>query len=136
MAKTSAGAVPGVGRPRFRRAYWQARIEECRRSGLSQAAFCRRRGIVPGTFAFWKHTLACEARDASAVRVHGPAGLPAFVPVRVVAHPQASDAGGASPAGAGEIVIVLAGARRVRVRGRVDAQWLGEVLRTVAALGC
>ena len=36
----------------------------------------------------------------------------------------------------GEIEIVLDRRRRVRLRGRVDAQWLGDVLRTVETLGC
>lgn len=43
----------------------------------------------------------------------------------------------ARSAGAGgEIEIVLAGGLRVRVRGRVDVPWLGQVLRTLATRGC
>jgi hypothetical protein len=49
--------------------------------------------------------------------------------------------GGAGPAGGltawgGELEIVLAGGRRVRARGRVDPQWLGQVVRTLETLGC
>ena len=119
--------------PESRREYWQALIAECGRSGLSQAAFCRRRRLVPGTFAYWKHTLARATRAARS----GPAAPPAFVPVRVVARPPALVAvDGRTPGIDGQIEIVLTSRRRVRVRGRVDAQWLGDVLRTVETLGC
>jgi hypothetical protein len=41
----------------------------------------------------------------------------------------------AGPA-SGEIEIVLKGGRHVRVRGRVDVPWLGQVIRTLETLGC
>jgi hypothetical protein len=47
-----------------------------------------------------------------------------------------SEIGGRAARSDGEIEIVLTSRRRVRVRGRVDAQWLGDVLRTVERLGC
>ena len=137
-AKARAVSVPTPPRPRPRRAHWQALLEACRRSGLSQAEFCRRRGVPPGTLAFWKHTLAREARPSrSRARPVRPA-TPAFVPVRVVAPPRpAADAiGGPATAASGEIEIVLAGGLRVRVRGRVDVPWLGQVIRTLATRGC
>jgi hypothetical protein len=37
-----------------RAAYWQRLLTEWERSGLSQAEFCRRRGIQAGTLAWWK----------------------------------------------------------------------------------
>ena len=125
-------------RPTPRRAHWQALLEACRRSGLSQAEFCRRRGVPPGTLAFWKHTLAREARPSrSRARPVRPAP-PAFVPVRVVAPPRpAADASGEpATAASGAIEIVLAGGRRVRVRGRVDVPWLGQVIRTLETREC
>lgn len=139
MANSKGRVVSVVTRPRPapRRAHWQALLEACRRSGLSQAEFCRRRGIPPGTLAFWKHTLAHAARPSrSRGRPVRPA-TPAFVPVRVVAPPRpADDAMAGSAAAGGEIEIVLAGGLRVRVRGRVDVPWLGQVIRTLATRGC
>ena len=70
-----------------------------------------------------------------------PAGRgtpPTFVPVQVIgglpvsARPRPD----AATAARGAIEIVLDGRRRVRVRGPVDLQWLGHVLRTVETLGC
>lgn len=136
MALSKARAVP-VPTP-SRRAHWQALIEKCRRSGLSQAEFCRRRGIAPGTLAFWKHTLTRAARAArSPSRRTRPAG-PVFVPIRVVgrAQPPAAAIVDAAPAASSEIEIVLAHGRRVRARGQVDPQWLGQVVRMLEALGC
>jgi hypothetical protein len=128
---------PEARRAQPRRAYWQSVIAECRRSGLPQVEFCRRHRLVPGTFAYWKHTLARARRGARWGPGPDPASAPAFVPVRVVARPQPmSEIGGRAARSDGEIEIVLAGRRRVRLRGRVDAQWLGEILRTVERLGC
>ena len=42
-----SASVREAGRPR--REHWRVVIEECRRNGLSQAEFCRRRHIPAGT---------------------------------------------------------------------------------------
>ena len=138
MAKrtTPAESRPESRRSQPRRAYWRALIAECGRSGLSQAEFCRRHRLVPGTFGYWKHTLARAPRGARSGPGPEPAPAPAFVPVRVVARPQPVIEVGRAAGADGEIEIVLERRRRVRVRGRVDAQWLGDVLRTVDTLGC
>jgi hypothetical protein len=52
-----------------RRKYWRALVEECQRSGLSQAEVCRRRGIPLGTLGYWKFILGREGtRGRSSVR--------------------------------------------------------------------
>lgn len=138
MAKRTTRAGSPEARPTpSRRAYWQAQIAECGRSGLSQAEFCRQRRLVPGTFAYWKHVLAAEARATRSGPTPRRTPAPAFVPVRVVAGPPALAAVARRPVAAdGELEIVCANQRRVRVRGRLDAPWLAEVLRTVERLGC
>lgn len=135
MAHSKPRAVPDLTPPR--RAHWQALLEECRGSGLSQAEFCRRRGILPGTLAFWKHTLAREASAARSRARRARPAPPAFVPVRVIARSRPTDEGraGSVPAPTGEIDIVLRGDRHVRVRGRVDVQWLGQIVQTLETLG-
>ncbi len=37
--------------------YWQGLIAAWERSGLTQAEFCRRRGVKPVSFAWWKRKL-------------------------------------------------------------------------------
>jgi hypothetical protein len=120
-----------------RREYWRARIEECRRSGLSQAEFCRRRGIPPGTLGYWKCILTREAR-----RTRGPAPASAgperlsFLPVEVALPPPPPATATTSPDETADVEIVLAHGRRVHVRGRVDVQWLGQVGATLDASRC
>jgi hypothetical protein len=137
------GRVLGVklARPgtRPRRAYWRALLEECRRSGLSQAEFCRRRGIPPGTLGYWKYLLAQEAR-----RTRVPGAGPAeserltFLPVEVAQRAPAAHAmaKGGPPGEPIDVEIALAQGRRVRVHGRVDAQWLGQVVAALDAARC
>jgi hypothetical protein len=138
MAKSTPRSVPRTApRPRPATAHrdsWRAVLEEWRRSGLRQVEFCRRRGIPPGTLSCWKHKLAREAQGAARPATSEPAGpraRPAFVPVRVVSPPTPAPADGV-----GELEIVLGGDRLVRVRGRVDAEWLRQVLGALEPRRC
>ena len=137
MAKARVRAVSLVepGRPavRSRRAKWQALVEECQQSGLSQVAFCRQRGIPPGTFSCWKHKLAQEGRKGRPTAA-ATAMPPAFLPVRIT--PPLAPGAGARADAAGEIEIALNAGPRVRVRGRVDLPWLSQVLALLAARPC
>ena len=119
--------------PRRRREYWQRQVEAQGQSGLSQAAFCRRRGLRKGTFSFWKWTFAQEARarQQRATAARRPAGPPAFVPIQLASVPV-----GLRSTPVGEVEIALGPRRCVRVRGPVDPGWLTTVLRAVEALGC
>jgi hypothetical protein len=65
MAMATARGMPAVGTAR---AYWQAQVDAQRRSGLSQAAFCRRQRFPKGAFGFWKWTLTQEAGGGSGGR--------------------------------------------------------------------
>jgi hypothetical protein len=139
MANARSRSVPITAAPPAspRREYWRALVEECGRSGVSQAEFCRRRGIPAGTLSFWKSTLAREAGQ----RPRLPASIAArsaFLPVRLAApRPPSLDAerGGPTPWD-GEIEIAMGDGRLVRVRGRVDAPWLGQVLGVLEAARC
>jgi hypothetical protein len=51
MAMATRRVVPVSSPPQPRREYWRALVDAHRRSGLSQAAFCRRRGIPTGTLS-------------------------------------------------------------------------------------
>jgi hypothetical protein len=141
MASANPRWVPGRSRqPALpRREYWRALIAECGRSGLSQAEFCRRRAIPPGTLSCWKHKLSREARRAQrpSASVPAPPAPLAFLPVRVTGpQPPRGEPTPGATAGAGELEIALESGRLVRVRGRVDAQWLGQVIVTLEASRC
>jgi len=57
-----------------RTVYWQGLIKSWARSRLSQAAFCRKRGLSYATFGYWKRRL--EENHASARRFEDR-GVPA-----------------------------------------------------------
>ena len=123
-----------------RREYWRALVEECGRSGLSQAEFCRRRGIAKGTLSFWKSVLARRVGPGAHPAKAGLAGSPsrpAFVPVQVVGpRPSGAPGDAGPPRAADALEIVLGGGRLVRVREGVDAQWLGQVVGTLETPEC
>jgi hypothetical protein len=139
MANTSA-RPNGFSSPRqTRRVQWQTVLEECRRSGLTQAEFCRQRGIPPGTLSCWKHKLAgARGRAARPAAVVAVSTRPAFVPVHLTAtpSPRAARPSVGPPAWGGELEIVLADGRQLRARGRIDPEWLGQVVRTLETGGC
>lgn len=136
MATATTGVGPATGSARRR--YWQAQVEAQRRSGLSQAAFCRRRGFRKGTFGFWKWKLTREAdgdrRHGVALMTH-PTGPPSFVPIQI---PPALGPRAREPVRTpeGEIEIAFGDGRSVRVRGCVDPAWLLQVLRGLEAPRC
>ena len=51
-----------------RAAYWRNLVDQWSRSGLSQAAFCRKRRITYGSFIWWKRQLASAAGGDAAPR--------------------------------------------------------------------
>jgi len=123
-----------VAAPRSRRAHWRALVAAQQRSGLSVAAFCRRRGLRKGTLGFWRWKLARE----TAAPPPRPTP-PAFVPIQLVGArpaPEATPARSAAPAATGEVEIAVGAGRSVRVRGRLDPAWLAQILRVVVALRC
>ena len=66
--------------------YWQRHLDRWVRSGLSQAAFCRRHGLKAVTFGWWKRKLATgrtpsQRRGADAGRASSVAGHRDFVEV-------------------------------------------------------
>jgi len=68
--------------------YWQRHLDRWERSGLSQAAFCRRHGLKAVTFAWWKRKLVTgrthtRRRSADARRASSVAGRTDFVEVEM-----------------------------------------------------
>ena len=59
-----------------RRSYWERLVGEFERSGLTQADFAERRGVLVGTLRYWIYKLRGETRAAEPKSVE-------LVPVRV-----------------------------------------------------
>ena len=89
-----------------------------RRSGLSAAEFCRRKGIVPQTLSYWKRALGPAKAVVRRRRAARPVG---FVPVHVV------DSGD-GVATAGGLEIALASGDRLVVREGVSRELLRDAL--------
>jgi hypothetical protein len=62
--------APRPGKPRdpARERSWRRTIAEQARSGLSIAEFCRRRGLKPWTFRWWRRELARRDHQAASDR--------------------------------------------------------------------
>ena len=68
-------------------AIWTARIEEWKRSGLSQRRYCNERGVALSTFHLWRKRLrgTTEKTEANAlVEVPVVAGLPTRDDISIV----------------------------------------------------
>jgi len=93
-----------------RREHWGRVLRQWQASGLTQAEFCRQRGIPVGNFSWWKRRLGDR-----------PTAPPGFVPLGVLTrapqHPR--------------LEVVMNNGRRLRFGVEVDPEKLG---RLVAAL--
>ncbi len=108
---------------------WRRLVGEWRESGLTQAAFCRGRGVAVASFRWWKWKLGLPGRLPAEGRVQDrPAGaLPAFVPVRIV---ERSPRPGPDPTGGG-FAIELPGGLVLRVPADFEAESLARLLAVV-----
>ena len=109
-----------MGHRERRRARMRALLEQWRSSGEPAAAFCRRHGIAPQKFSYWKRALSRPSRRVARPARVAPSG---FVPVQLVEGPP--------EAAEGSLEIVTGNGWRVLVRPGVSRELLAAV---VAAL--
>jgi len=112
-------------RPSRRAAYWQNLVDQWSRSGQTQAAFCRKRGITYGSFIWWKRRLASAptgdgAPGGSGGRRARVRKADSFVEVQL------------SPARA-TYEVVLARGRVVRIYGPFDSESVSRLIAAVEA---
>jgi transposase-like protein len=100
--------------------YWSDLVAAWSQSGLSQAEFCRRRGINGGTFVWWKRQLQKPAGDGPKRRGRPPKASSRFVEVRLT---------GTSSISTYEVV--LARGRSIRVPSQFDPQILSRLIAAV-----
>lgn len=111
---------------------WQRLLAQWSASGLSQAEFCRRRGIQAVTFSWWKRRLGVNAGRSAANR---HAVTPAFVEV----DPDSGGVRASSPvAGVGDpgvqmYEVLLGNGRLIRVPPSFDDVALARLLAAVEA---
>lgn len=112
--------VGGYGRRSA--AQWQALVQECDASGISQRAFCERRGLALSTFCQWRRRLEREAGGAGEERPVAPSGL-RLIPVRVLDEAPASGASG--------LAVVVGGGVRIELACDFDGTTLKRLLATL-----
>jgi len=92
--------------------YWQAQVSSWRRSGLSQAQFCRDHNLRVRNFGYWKRKFS---RSSSVAR---------FVPLRVKSSPSPSSSLG----------LVLDSGLRIEVRDGFSHDTLRDLIHTLRSL--
>lgn len=116
MAKGKRAGVGGKGR------VWGGRIEAWRRSGESQAAYCRRHGLKRALFVYWKRRL--EEPDA---------GITGCSTIQLVEVPAARGSNGANGSAAATGVVLVAAGWRVELEAGFDEAALRRVLTVLEA---
>jgi hypothetical protein len=117
---------------RRRREHWLELLGRWRASGLTQAAFCRRQGVRPQQFSWWKRRLgvgrarawSSRARASGMDRTGTGAG-PTFVPVQVV---------GTALRGH-RLELVLGTGQRLRFPAELEPARLAAFVTALAAAG-
>lgn len=103
-----------------KRKFWQRHVENWKRSGLTQAEYCRRYNLSAKSFTYWK------------VRLKGSAESISFVPVKVV--DVTKKEGAWNEAGSSSGVVLYRDGYRIEVREGFNPDVLGQVLRTLGEL--
>ncbi len=120
-------------RSQSREAYWRKVLDEWSHSGLTQAAFCRKRAISVYCLRWWKRelprrrpvtaTVKGQRKQASAKRRSDHPSQPAFLPVRI------------SPASA-LLEIVLTNGRVIRVPWGCETEEIGKLALVLEQTPC
>jgi len=116
----------GVGKPDVEKArYWQQRLGEAARSGISIREYCRRHRLKESQFYWWQRRLRLGRGEAGGPQpgVNGQAASFALV----------SEEAGTMDAG---IELVLSRGRRLRITKGVDEVTLRTVLAALEPAGC
>ncbi len=109
----------GARRERRPRRWWERHLERWKRSGLSQAEYCRRHGLASVSLSGWKRRVAVREGQAGRVSSRVP-----FVPVEV----KGAERPCGSPAGVWACEIVGAQGVRLRLRERPGLRRLERLL--------
>jgi len=117
--------------------YWARLVESWRKGGLTQAEFCRRRGVKAVTFAWWKRKLrgaaerACDQRSRSTTtRRRSEAKFTEVMwPSRLSAGSARVVATSSAPSGGYEIV--LGDGLSIRLPGDFDPEKVSQLIGLV-----
>ena len=99
--------------------YWSDLVAAWSRSGLSQAEFCRRRGVKVASLAWWKRQLHKPDGDLPKRRGRPPKTASRFVEVRLAGVSSAT------------YEVVLARGRSIRVPSQFDPETLSRLITAV-----
>ena len=138
--KAPDAAVGRAKRPRRSAAEWATIVARWKRSGKSSREYAVAHGLQAATLLWWSsqglrggaRTAALPRRSPAVVdraATRGPSGTPAFLAVRVTAG-RGDDVGQvAAPRVRAEVL--LAGGRRVRLRGRLTLPEFVQLLNAI-----
>jgi hypothetical protein len=115
MAEKTTG-----GRREDKRKFWEGHVEKWRRSGITQAEYCRRHNLSRKSFTYWKGRMKGAAKSVS------------FVPVKVVDVPEKAVAWG--DAGSSSGIVLYKDGYRIEVMEGFNVEVLGQVLRILGEL--
>jgi hypothetical protein len=117
----------GVGKPDAEKGrYWQQRLGEAARSGISIREYCRRHRLKESQFYWWQRRLRLGQQVGAGSHRSGVNGQAASFAL-------VSEKGGAMDAG---VELVLSSGRRLRITKGVDEATLRTVLAALEPAGC
>ena len=125
MGKGKIGRGAKEAARREREQYWRRHLAAWRRTGSLQVMYCRKHGLAPENFSWWKRELA--RRDTEAGRVSGRPAQVSFVPVQVVSR----------TAEGLDCEVVLRNGQRLRFGRACEPDWIAKLAGVLeGAEGC
>jgi hypothetical protein len=102
---------------------WRAHLAAWQRSGLSQAAYCRREGLTPSEFSWWKCRLARSAEQKQALLVPAGQAGGTFVPFQLP--------GLVVESKSAPCEVVLKNGRRLWIESGAAPEWIAALARAL-----
>ena len=108
--------------------YWSDLVARWERSGLSQAEFCRRRGVKLASFGWWKRESQRQTGELPKRRGRPAKASKRFVELRLTSASSVEPTGGPVASG---YEVVLARGRSIRVPAQFDPHALSRLIAAV-----
>ena len=102
-------------------AYWTKQIKEWQASGLSRNAYCKREGLKPTTFDYWRPLIVSDHAEVKVAKQPEIGNDITLVPVKVIES--------ARDALLEAIKLTSPSGREMQLSASIEPQWLIAVLR-------
>ena len=108
-------------------AYWGKHVKDWRASGITRHSYCRREGLKPTTFDYWRPLISLDRPEVKPQKPSVTSKRVTLVPVTVIDRPR--DAAREFSPVKDALILKSPSGWQVQLSAQTDPNWLINVLR-------